>query len=541
MASCLGIYLSSNIVKYAKLTSDNAGNTKLDSYGVRFVKDNQKLTLKNIIEETNSQNIPIVMNPQNDKFLNYQMFDQAQNKSISNDVARMEFEAWCEKNAKSPDRYIYVHKVADVKNEDNKFNAVISFIEKKYIEEYEDIEGYSVTDILPSQFLMHRLVPQDEKNYMLVNLDDILSISIVIDGKLVDLKSYDIGMKQILSDFSAKLGSYQKAYEACKQLNVYSDEETNNDKLLESIAEPVLQDILRNIGALGRRYETKLDKVFLAGNGIVFTNIDVLVKEYLDVKCEILKPDFIHNMSNVRNVAEMLETTQAMAIAYEILNPENKNLEFINNKAKLKKGLGSLFSKTKKEKKNRQKSPGKIASKLPGIEVVEDKIVAIATNSLIVIGSVLFTYVLFSNIYISSVNKTLKQLDKNKKQVDTATADVKNDINYINLNKSEYKEINDEVRSIKSKIENNQIGKFTTYNVASFLQNIIKVIPRNVQLKTISSDDNKNVKITAVSNSYADLGYFVSELKLKSTLNNIKINSINNGETTTIEIGGELP
>ncbi len=541
MASCLGIYLSSNIVKYAKLTSDNAGNTKLDSYGVRFVKDNQKLTLKNIIEETNSQNIPIVMNPQNDKFLNYQMFDQAQNKSISNDVARMEFEAWCEKNAKSPDRYIYVHKVADVKNEDNKFNAVISFIEKKYVEEYEDVEGYSVTDILPSQFLMHRLVPQDEKNYMLVNLDDILTISIVIDGKLVDLKSYDIGMKQILSDFSAKLGSYQKAYEACKQLNVYSDEETNNDKLLESIAEPVLQDILRNIGALGRRYKTKLDKVFLAGNGIVFTNIDVLVKEYLDVKCEILKPDFIHNMSNVRNVAEMLETTQAMAIAYEILNPENKNLEFINNKAKLKKGLGSLFSKTKKEKKNRQKSPGKIASKLPGIEVVEDKIVAIATNSLIVIGSVLFTYVLFSNIYISSVNKTLKQLDKNKKQVDTATADVKNDINYINLNKSEYKEINDEVRSIKSKIENNQIGKFTTYNVASFLQNIIKVIPRNVQLKTISSDDNKNVKITAVSNSYADLGYFVSELKLKSTLNNIKINSINNGETTTIEIGGELP
>jgi len=541
MASCLGIYLSSNIVKYAKLTSDNAGNTKLDSYGVRFVKDNQKLTLKNIIEETNSQNIPIVMNPQNDKFLNYQMFDQAQNKSISNDVARMEFEAWCEKNAKSPDRYIYVHKVADVKNEDNKFNAVISFIEKKYVEEYEDVEGYSVTDILPSQFLMHRLVPQDEKNYMLVNLDDILTISIVIDGKLVDLKSYDIGMKQILSDFSAKLGSYQKAYEACKQLNVYSDEETNNDKLLESIAEPVLQDILRNIGALGRRYKTKLDKVFLAGNGIVFTNIDVLVKEYLDVKCEILKPDFIHNMSNVRKVAKMLETTQAMAIAYEILNPENKNLEFINNKAKLKKGLGSLFSKTKKEKKNRQKSPGKIASKLPGIEVVEDKIVAIATNSLIVIGSVLFTYVLFSNIYISSVNKTLKQLDKNKKQVDTATADVKNDINYINLNKSEYKEINDEVRSIKSKIENNQIGKFTTYNVASFLQNIIKVIPRNVQLKTISSDDNKNVKITAVSNSYADLGYFVSELKLKSTLNNIKINSINNGETTTIEIGGELP
>lgn len=540
MASCLGIYLNSNIVKYAKLTSDNSGSVKLEAYGVRYVKDNQKQTLKNIIEETNSQNIPIVMNPQNDKFINYQMFDQVQNKAIANDIAKMEFEAWCEKNAKSPDRYTYVYKVAEVKNEENKFNAVLNFIEKKNVDEYADVGGYSVSNILPAQFLMYRLVPQDEQNYMLVNLNDKLSISVVLEGKLVDLKTYDIGMKQILDDFSAQLGSYQKAYEACKQLNVYSDEETNNDKLLESIAEPILQEILRNIGAVGRRYKKHLNKVFLSGNGIVFTNIDILVREYLEVKCEILKPEFIQ-LSNVRNMAEVLETTQAMSLAYEVLKPENKDLEYMKHKVGSKKTIGNIFAKKSKKVETPNESKAKNDKTKDGIDMVEDRSVTIALNVMIVMILAVVAYVAFSNIYIFSVNRTLENIEKAQAQLVTSTSDAKKDINYINTNMNDYKEINDEIDDIKNQIENNQIGKFTTYNVASFLQNIIKVIPKNVQLKTITSDDNKNIKITAVSDSYADLGYFVSELKLKSTLNDVSILNIKNGGTTTIEIGGELP
>ena len=38
MASCLGIYLNNSVVKYAKLTSDNGNNVKIESYGVRFIK-----------------------------------------------------------------------------------------------------------------------------------------------------------------------------------------------------------------------------------------------------------------------------------------------------------------------------------------------------------------------------------------------------------------------------------------------------------------------------------------------------------------------
>lgn len=559
MASCLGIYLSNNIIKYAKLSLESSsGNIKLEQSGVRFIKGTQKETLVNIIEETNSQNIPIVMNPQNDNFINYQMFDQVQNKNIATDIAKMEFEAWCEKNAKSPDKYSYVYQLAEVKNSENKFNAVLNFIDKKYLDEYADILGYPVNNIYPAQFLMTSLVNPDDKNYMLVNLDNELSISVMVDGKLYDEKFYNVGMKRILFDFAERLGSYQKAYEACKQLNVYTEEgSTNNDKQLEHIAEPILQEVLRDIAMLSTRYKTQVEKIYLAGTGIVFTNIDILIREYVGIKCEILKPALLQDTSNVRNMAEILETTQAMALAHEFLLPKHKSVAYLDSNTKLKNTLSKLFSGKplpkkpkppavpkgeKPEKVKKEKVPKEEKKKnLNGIEVIEDKSRVIAICAAIVLGVTLISYITFSTLYISNVNGTIKKINKAKDDLTTSVAQIKTDTQYITKNKEEYKAINDEVKDVVDQIQNNKIGKFTTYNVASFLQNIIKIIPKNVQLSTISSDDNKNVKIVAQSNSYADLGYFIAELKLNNTLNNIKINSIKNGETTVIEIGGELP
>ena len=72
-------------------------------------------------------------------------------------------------------------------------------------------------------------------------------------------------------------------------------------------------------------------------------------------------------------------------------------------------------------------------------------------------------------------------------------------------------------------------------------QNIIKIIPTNVRLVNISSNDNKYVTIKASSTEYEDLGYFFAQIKLENVLNNAKIVKVENGETTTVEIGGDLP
>ena len=231
-----------------------------------------------------------------------------------------------------------------------------------------------------------------------------------------------------------------------------------------------------------------------------------------------------------------------MSLAYEALKPENKDLKYMSNKIKSKKTLGDMFKKKPKMSKPVKVQKEKSAKDdVNGIDIVEDKSITIALNVMISMTLVVIAYVVFTNIYMFNVNKTLNNIENAKTQIEGYTSEAKTDINYINMNMNEYKAINDEVQDIKNQIENNQIGKFSTYNVASFLQNIIKVIPRNVQLKTITSDDNKYIKITAVSDSYADLGYFVAELKLKSTLNKVSILNVQNGETTTVEIGGELP
>lgn len=545
MPNCLGIYLSSNIVKYAKISEDSSKKLKLEEYGVRFVRDNQKATIKNIIEETNSQNIPIAINPQNSKFLNFMMFDQAQRKTYENDIAKMEFEAWCEKNGKSPEKYKYIYKIADIKNSENKYNGVLNFVEKANIEEFLNIDGYTISSMLPSQFSINRLVPEDEKNYLLVNLDDIFSTSVVIEGKLLELKYYDIGMRNILDEFSIKLGSYQKAYEACRQLNVYSDESTNNDRDLEIIAEPVLQEILRNVAIILNKNRNEVDKVFITGTGITFTNIDILFKEYLNIKCDILKPEFIQDTSDVRNMAEILETTQAMAIAIETLAPTSKAEGFVTASGKIKSKVSSFDwfkssgtkAKIKKEKVETKKE--KTYINVDGNVI--DKVAIILNSCSIVFALAICAYIAFSIVYTNNVSSMAKQLDQKIQEISAAKSKVDSDISYINTNTNKYKEINDQVSGIVKEIESNSLGSSSVYNVAAFMQNIIKIIPNNVQLKTIKSDDNKNVVITAQSSSYASLGYFLSELKLNQTLKNIKVNTVNNGTTTVIEIGGELP
>ena len=104
-----------------------------------------------------------------------------------------------------------------------------------------------------------------------------------------------------------------------------------------------------------------------------------------------------------------------------------------------------------------------------------------------------------------------------------------------------YKEINEMVNDVLNKIQQNEIGALRTYNVANFMQKVMKFIPKNVQLITIESNDNKHVTISAKSGSYAALGYFVSQLKLEGIINNVKIDSVSHGAEIQVSIGGDLP
>lgn len=541
MASCLGIYLDNNIIKYAKLSLDNSKSINVEKYGIKFASDNYEQIINQIIVETDSQNIPVVINPQDDLYYSSQVYEQVKDNSYVPDIMKLEFEAWCEKNAKSPDKYSYVYMISDYKNSENRRNSLLNITPKDSINSEINMVK-TVAQIIPAKPIVKRIVSDEEDSYILINIDSSLSLTVVINKKIVEFKSYNTGMKSVLDDFTRNLGSYEKAYSACKQMNVYTEGESSNDPTLEQIVEPALQEILKLCQVEVNKYANNISKIFLTGIGTSFTNIDLLFSQFLDAKCSIIKPFFIKDTTDVRYVSEIVEVTEAITLAYEYLNPKFMELRYMGSGVKLNNKINKLFAaptriiKPKKQKEEKVKEPKE--KKEPEIE---DETVNKIGYGAVVAAVVLVAYVLFGIVYSFSVNRIVKNMETKKQNVVAETANINSDIEYVNKNMKEYKDINDEVEDIKNKIEKNEIGKFTTYNVASLLQNIIRIIPKNVRLINIASNDNKKITITASSSEYEDLGYFFAQLKLEGVINNAKINKVNNGETTTIEIGGDMP
>ena len=252
MSSCLGIYINDDVIKYAKLSYEK-NNIHLEQYGTRFVKLDKLNLIQSIIKETDSENCKIAITPENSEYINLEAFDQAQIKGHFADIAKMEFEAWCERTGKSTQKYKYIYKVADVKNSNNKRDIALNVVEKEMVDRYTS-RFPNISSIYPASFLTNRLVQPEDQNYILVDLSNNSTIFVVINNQIVEIRNFDIGMKQILHDFSGKLGSYQKAYDACKQINVFSEGADNNNKELELLLEPILQEVLKKVQVYVNQY-----------------------------------------------------------------------------------------------------------------------------------------------------------------------------------------------------------------------------------------------------------------------------------------------
>ncbi|MEG1705555.1 MAG: cell division protein FtsA, partial [Clostridia bacterium] len=427
------------------------------------------------------------------------------------------------------------------------YRGVMAICSKTDIEKFANIGENKIMSMYPTELILPTIVPTDEKNYILINLDNKLQVTTVINGKTAYTSIYETGMKKILDKFIDILGSYEKAYEACKQFNVFSDsEENNNNKVqLEEIVEPALQEVLRDISEDVNRHKDSIAKLYITGSSVLFTNIDTLFTEYFGIRCEILKPKIISDVNGVRNMAETLEVLNPIVLASEYLTPLTTGLEFIKKSIVKENFFKTLFSKKKNNNKNKELKEKKLAAKLNIVNMPKfslDKLAEYVMYPLIVFSLTIISYYTVSNIYINQVNKMQKEINNKNAKYEEMIALANSDKKSVNDATNEYKSINDQVTLIKEQIEHNQIGKYSTYNVAAFTQKLIKVIPKNVKLKSISSDDNKKIKIIAEADKYQNIGYFIANLRLQpDVLSNVVVNSITNGTIVTVEIGGDLP
>ena len=116
MASCLGLYIENNIIKYAKVSKSNDA-IKVESFGIKFY-DNIENAINQIVEETYSFKVPISVNMSEEVYNKLEVFNLLSKKDMEG-VIKTEFENRCYDMEKNPSTYEerYIIANSNVQNE----------------------------------------------------------------------------------------------------------------------------------------------------------------------------------------------------------------------------------------------------------------------------------------------------------------------------------------------------------------------------------------------------------------------------------------
>ena len=534
MESCLGIYLGDKIIKYAKLIRDDKSKRiSLHSCGTKYVVGNKEVSVAEIINQTGSTNDRLCINLTEYSRMQTEVLKQLGKTDVQS-VINLEVSDYATSralNEKALDyRYIFMESSVSADN----YTADIAIVDKANITKCLENEKYNnLVGLYPHEYILDNMV-QNNSNYLLVNIDEKTQLISVVSGKIKQIIDIDISMKTILDSIAAQEGSYSKACDLCKNINVLSDESLSPD--LERIIEPTIQDLLNRIKSKLDESKIAYNKIYLNGLINLFINVDVLFEQFFGITTEKIRPYFV-NLDETDNISEVIEATDAIALAYEGLENFKPEVNFVSNN--IKTNYSSLFKKDKAAKKTQVLGARNTVTVLPNISLENIEHALLFAN--LTAGVVLAGYVGFSAIYNSELNKMEISITDKIAKIQQETVDIKADNTYISQNTKKYTEFNSYINDTIEKIREGTIGKYTTYNVANFMQKIAKYIPSNVQIETISSNDNKTVTIVAKSTSYAELGYFISQLKLQGILENIQTGKVTNDTNITVTIGGDLP
>ncbi len=530
MGACLGIYLGDKIIKYAKLIRDEKSKgISLYSCGTKYVAGNKEVAISEIIEQTGSANDLLCLNLSDYSRMQIEVFKQL-GKTDMQSVIGLEVSDYVTSrglNDKAIDyRYIFMDSLIS----NDSYTAEVAVTDKANINRYLENEKYSkLTGLYPQEYILDNMV-QDNSNYVIANVDEKTQLISVVNGRIRQIADIDINMQDILNTIAEQEGSYSKACDLCKSINVLSDESLSPN--IERVIEPTIQDLLNRIKSKLEENKIAYEKIYLNGLINLFINIEILFEQFFGIVTEKLKPHFL-NLDDVSNIAEAIEASDAIALAYEGLEGLILEANFVQNKNN-KQAFSGLFSKGDKLSGDKPKM-----SIMPNINLEKIEKALMFTN--LTAGAVFAGYFGFSSVYDAQMTKIENGVTNKINNLKLETAEITSDTNYINENTNRYVTLNNYISDTVEKIKAGKIGKYTTYNVANFMQKVAKYIPTNVQLQTISSNDNKTVSIVAKSTSYAELGYFISQLKLQGILENIKTSNVQNGTYVTVTIGGDLP
>lgn len=539
-ASCLGLYIEEHLIKYAKV-SKNHDKVKVEAFGMMFY-DKIGEAIEQVIQETYSQKTPISINLSEEMYNYFDMFALLTKNDLQRAI-KTEFDSFCADKGYNPN--VFETRYAIVGNPDEKEKIRVIHVADNKIElnkQMQQVEGYKLSSISPISMAIPNLIDiEKHENSIVVNIEDNTTVTTILDDKIYNVDKLEEGSKDFLNKINLKENSYSKSYEICKNTTIYTSEgselQEEQANYLEDIM-PVLYTIIGKVRKILENNVDRIKKVYITGTAALINNIDLYFQEYLEgVECEILKPYFIQTLVGDISIKDYIEVNSAISLGMIGLGLGITGMNFKGQT------LGDKIPDWLKIEVNPDRTPNE-KKNLGGLLTWDLGIPLDKTETglvRIVIGLLLLVilYSAFSGILANQMKAKIREADNSIQETKGQIQLASTDNNRINSKITQY------TTMIKNLEEaNNRItDRNKTRNVIpNLLNQIMTVIPENVQLTSIENTNGNHVVIVAQSNKYEQLGYFVAKMKTEVILTNIiSTAGEKDNNAVSIKIEGDLP
>ena len=539
MASCLGLYVESNIIKYAKVSKEHE-KIKVESFGVKFY-DNLEKAIDQIIEETYSYKTPISINLSEEIYNYFDMFAMLSNKDLSKAI-KTEFEMYCSDQGYNPN--VFETRYVVSKNPDDKDKLKVIHIAANKIEltkKTQVLEKNKLTSIVPVSMTITNLIETKPKeNCLIVNIEDNTTVTKILDENVYDIQTFDEGSQEFLRKINIKENSLAKAYEICKNTTIYTSEgkELQETEIgyLEDIM-PTLYTIVGNVRKIINESEEKISKVYLTGTATLINNLDLYFQEYLsEIDCEILKPYFINPTKDI-SIQDYIEVNSAISLA---LSGVGQGIQGINFKKQTFNEKIPDWLKVEvnpgKEKKGKLAKSGWFTNDLG--EKLDKTEISLLRSA---VGLILL-FVIYSCFAVLLQNQMEQKEQQAQDSISHTNAQIQladNDKTKIDSRTNDYTEMIQNLQDLNDRITD---ASKTRDAIPNLLNQIMYIVPENVQITSIQNTTGTHIVIQAQSNKYEQLGMFKAKLDTEMYLTNV-ISTSGQQENNVIKvtIEGDLP
>lgn len=524
MASCLGIFIDKNLIKYAKIKRKNR-NYKVEAFKVD-VFNNLEDAIDNAISETNSYKIPISINISNESYNYFEVYSELDKKDIIKSL-EIEYEKYCKKKNIDKDNFESRFILTDNKNDYEKYNAIyVSTTKEEFQTKTDILENYKVCSMAPIAISLTNLLDYEEnRNAAIINIENKTEITIIVNGQIEKIHLLNSNIQDSTEQINRLEMSWRKTYDIFKNITIYkSDVRTVSDDENEylEIVLPDLNKISSEAKKILKKYNDVIDKVYISGIGATINNIDLYFQEKLEISTEILKPFFIDYSSLKAPIKEYIEVNSAIALALDGLDFINKDLNFAKSSAidNLENIASNASDFDLKNWREYLKGPYSIYEKL--------FLRAIASFAIAIICFLVFS------ISISNKIKNQTNLINNKiNETDNKIEEMNKKISLLNNYSLSYQSITNS----KSMGKDKTIEKDAIPNL---LNKIMFIIPGKVQLTSIKNTEKKHIEIEAISDSKEELQSFFEALKSDGMLNNMKKTDLSSNDYLKVLIEGDI-